>query len=361
MKISDTKIFCCPKCLGSLSLSAPPPSADEEIQSGVLTCLKCGSKHEIRNSIPRFVPRDNYAASFGYQWNAFARTQVGGEWTGISQHRFDVTTKWPHDLTDQTILEAGCGAGRFSLVALGTGAEVYSFDYSEAVEAAQANTRSSGQKRRHHLFQASIYEIPLPHEMFDKIFCLGVLQHCPDVKKAYLSLVPFLKPGGELVIDCYLSQPLKHMFNLKYLLRPFFKWWKPSYLYAFWSVVIAIAYDLKLLATKLPLFGSTLAKLIPIGPLSYEPEHHFTVAELKEIKTLSVIDMLSPKYDKCQNLSSFRAWMEEAGLEILELTTGYNGINARGRRPVLPGGTDDRVPRSRGSNHCPVKMATSPR
>ena len=170
--------------------------------------------------------------------------------------------------------------------------------------------------------------------MFDKIFCLGVLQHTPDVKKAYMSLVPFLKPGGELVVDCYLSQPLKHMFNLKYLLRPFFKWWNPGVLFKFWHVVISLAYDLKVLVTKLPAIGRALARLIPIGRLSYEPEYHWTPAQLKEIKTLSVIDMLSPKYDKCQKLSTFRSWMEEAGLEILDLTTGFNGINARARRPL---------------------------
>jgi hypothetical protein len=60
----------------------------------------------------------------------------------------------------------------------------------------------------------------------------------------------------------------------------------------------------------------------------------FSIDELKEIKTLSVFDMLSPKYDNPQKLSTFKAWMEEAGLEILEMTTGFNGINARGRKPL---------------------------
>jgi hypothetical protein len=31
-------------------------------------------------------------------------------------------------------------------------------------------------------------------------------------------------------------------------------------------------------------------------------------------------------------IDDVRAWMEEGGLENLDLTTGYNGINARGRR-----------------------------
>jgi hypothetical protein len=134
------------------------------------------------------------------------------------------------------------------------------------------------------------------------------------------------------VVDCYLSQPLKHTFNLKYLLRPFFKWWKPSWLFTLWLAMISTAYDLKLLLSRIPLIGSALGAAIPIGRFNYEPTFHFSVPELKEIKALSVIDMLSPKYDKCQRIDDVRTWMEEGGLEILDLTTGYNGINARGRR-----------------------------
>ena len=216
--------------------------------------------------------------------------------------RFFATTGWSRDLREQKVLEAGCGAGRFTGVALDTGAEVYSFDLSGAVDACQGNVTSPEQRNRHHLFQASIYEIPLPHGMFDKIFCLGVLQHCSDVRGAFLSLVSFLKPGGELAADCYLSQPLKHCFNLKYWLRPFFKWWKPSMLLTFWSAVISVAYDLKSFLARIPGVGKGLMRLIPIGRLSFEPEMKLTIPEIKEIKTLSVIDMISPKYDQPQKL-----------------------------------------------------------
>ena len=335
MKRSDASMFCCPKCRGGLTLIEQAPAL-EEVWEGSLRCERCRYDYPIIRSIPRFVADAGYAASFGYQWKAFAKTQVGGAQTSISEARFYATTGWPRDLTGQVILEAGCGAGRFSGIALATGAEVYSFDLSQAVEASLDNIQSAADRRRHHLFQASIYAVPLPHQMFDKIFCFGVLQHCPDVEGAYRSLVPFLKPGGEIVVDCYLSQPLKHAFNLKYWLRPFFRWWKPSWLFAFWSVMISLAYDLKAFLSRLPVAGDALASLIPIGRLNYEPEHHFTVAELKEIKTLSAFDMLSPRYDKCQTLDDVRRWMESELLEVVSLGLGYNGINAKARKLVGP-------------------------
>lgn len=332
MKHSDVHVYRCPNTHQRLSLKRVDIESDGEIKEGLLVTEDGKTEYPVVRGIPRFVPPDNYAASFGYQWNKFAKVQVGGVQKEWSKTRFDQTTEWPGDLRGQRILEAGCGAGRFTEIALDTGAEVFSFDLSAAVEACNRNLLGAELRARHHAAQASIYAIPFPAGTFDKVYCLGVLQHCPDVKRAFMSLVPLLKPGGEIVVDCYLSQPLKHAFNLKYLLRPFFKWWRPTTLYAFWSCVISVAYDLKRGLNALPGVGPVLARIVPIGRLNYEAfGGHQTIDEIKEIKTLSVFDMLSPAYDQPQSLKKFRAWIAEANLELIKLDTGYNGINAKAR------------------------------
>lgn len=309
-------------------------SGSEEVLEGSIACVGCGCSYLITKGVVRFVAMDNYAFSFGYEWNKFRRTQLDGAQKTFGKIRFDLTTKWPEDLKGQLILEAGCGAGRFTEIALDRGAEVYSFDLSDAIDAAWQNIKQLPieHKMRSYIFQADIYSIPLPYGMFDKIFCMGVLQHCPDVKSAYLCLIPFLKPQGELVADCYLKQPLRDMFNVKYIFRPFFKCWKPSWLYVFCAFTIYLAYDIKLVLSRIPIAGRFISKIIPIGPLNYGKEYYFSKSEIKKIKTLSMFDMLSPEYDQPQKISDFRLWMEEARLEILELTTGYNGINARARK-----------------------------
>ena len=58
---------------------------------------------------------------------------------------------------------------------------------------------------------------------------MGVLQHCPDVKKSFLSLVPFLKPSGEIVIDVYETHT--GIPPLKYWARPFVKHMKTETIY----------------------------------------------------------------------------------------------------------------------------------
>jgi SAM-dependent methyltransferase len=281
-------------------------------------------------SIPRFVPSEDYAHSFGYQWNHFDKTQLDSHMgNDLSRERFFATTQWPQRMDGQVILEAGCGMGRFTQIALETGAEVFSFDLSNAVE---ANLRNNGGSGRVHIIQASIYEIPLPKESFDKIFCMGVLQHCPDVRGAFMSLVPLLRPSGEIVIDVY----QKHtglLPPLKYWARPFLTWMGPKGVHKFLSLAIPPAFYMKKALSRIPVVGKPIAGLIPIGPVSHAPRLNFTDEELVQVKILSALDMFSPVHDHPQTLETVREWFEDAYLVDVYVGTGFNGINARGRRP----------------------------
>src|SRR5262249_53179759 len=146
--------------------------------SSTFVCECCSASFPIRDGIPRFVPDSGYATSFGLQWNLHVRTQLD-RYSGlpISNSRLFSVTGWRDNLTGERILEAGSGAGRFTDVLLQTGASLYSFDYSEAVEANYAN---NGDQPNLTLFQGGIYRIPLQPASFDKVLCLGVLQHTPD-------------------------------------------------------------------------------------------------------------------------------------------------------------------------------------
>lgn len=335
MKRSDEKIYLCPVCRGGLAIEGAGLSeGNKELLEGGLICRSCDLKYPVVQSIPRFVSSENYAANFGFQWQKFQGTQINSEaFQKINKERFYATTQWPKQLQGQKILEAGCGAGRFTMIALETGAELYSFDLSEAVNVCLKTRERSPFKENHHLSQASIYNIPLPYGMFDKIFCMGVLQHCPDVKKVFFSLIPLLKPGGEIVVDCYLSRPLKHAFSLKYWLRPFFFWWNSQALLAFLSFVISIICNIKVTVARIPWMGKKIADCVPPKKLKDEPEGAFSLQEMKEIKTLAIYDMLSPRYDQCQSMETFDRWIHEAGLIKLEVSKGYNGVNVRAQRP----------------------------
>jgi SAM-dependent methyltransferase len=325
------EIFACAKCGGALRL-ATTESEDAttgEIVEGQLDCSACHIKVPIVRCLPRFVPSESYASTFGFQWNRFDRIQIDKFMhNDLSRDRFYATTGWPSRLEGQRILEAGCGAGRFTQLALETGAGVFSFDLSSAVEAAWRNNAGTSKLT---VFQASIYEIPLRKGTFDKIFCMGVLQHCPDVASAFRSLPPFLRPGGEIVVDVY--EKTNGFPPLKYLARPFVKRLSTESLYHLLRWTIPPAFEVKKAIHRIPAVGPRLGALIPIGPISHAPRLNYTDEELKRVKILSALDMLSPVYDQPQRMEDVQRWFEEAGLLQIRLKRGYNGINAKGKRP----------------------------
>jgi SAM-dependent methyltransferase len=331
MRRSAVDNFACLKCGSALRVSSATSedSATGEIAEGTLECTQCKSIVPIVRNLPRFVPSESYADSFGFQWNRFDTIQVDKVMhNDLSRDRFYKTTGWPQRMEGQRILEAGCGAGRFTQLTLESGAEVFSFDLSSAVEAAWRNNADSP---RLSMFQASIYEIPLRKASFDKIFCMGVLQHCPDVGAAFRSLLPFLRPGGEVVVDVYERET--GFPSLKRIVRPILTPLGTERIYRLLKFLIPPAFELKKALHRIPGIGPAIGKLIPIGPISHAPRLIYTDEELKRVKILSALDMYSPTYDQPQSVHAVRRWFDDAGLVEVELKRGDNGIDAKGKRP----------------------------
>lgn len=327
MKSRSLGYFCCAVCrkrdlryCGSRSSGQTDGWID-----GSLACTGCGARFPIQNAIPRFVPAENYAISFGYQWNLHTRTQLDS-FTGlpISRKRVFSASRWPERLEGQTILEAGSGAGRFTEILIQTGAELFSFDYSSAVD---ANAANNGGKENLHLFQADIFRIPLPNSSFDKVLCLGVLQHTPDPERAFKCLAEMVRPEGELVIDIY-SKTLVSVMRWKYLLRPITVRIPQKVLYkAISSIVpflIPVSRILRRLAGR---FGARLLPIIEYSHLGLSPELN------RQWAILDTFDMYSPIHDHPRSISTVRKWFDEVGFESVSVDYGPNGIVARGCRP----------------------------
>jgi uncharacterized protein YbaR (Trm112 family) len=129
----------CPECKGQLQVD-PAVESGAEIIEGSLRCDR-GHHYPIVKGIPRFVPAELYADTFGFQWNRFSKVQLDvfnntneSEETFLEKTNFDLAL-----LPDKLVLDAGTGAGRFADVASRMQAEVIGVDLSTAVEAAYAN------------------------------------------------------------------------------------------------------------------------------------------------------------------------------------------------------------------------------
>jgi len=329
MKKEHLKFLACPECGSPLEMADAHENPDGQIESGRLTCGKCETDYPVIRFIPRFVPLTNYASSFGLEWSKHARTQYDSyAGSNVSEKRFFEETKWPRDLTGQTILEVGCGSGRFTEQAVSTGAMVISLDYSYAVE---ANYASNGWRDNVLIVQADIYKMPFPANFFDKLFCFGVLQHTPDVKRAFSVLPGFLKSGGSLAVDVYRIRPFfKQILKTKYLLRPLTKRMKPEFLYRLTSNYVRLMWPLARRINRFR-YGKVLMWVLLIA--DYRDKYDLEEEILKEWAILDIFDMLSPAYDSPQTMDTMKQWFEENKLNNIDICYGYNGIEGRAEKP----------------------------
>lgn len=287
----------------------------QEIESGWLFSEDGQHRYPIRNGIPRFVPESNYADNFGMQWNHFSKTQLDSH-SGhpISADRFWEATGWrSEDLKGQWVLDAGCGAGRFAEVALSAGAHVVALDYSTAVDACYANLKEHPNL---HVVQGDIYGLPFPPESFPFVYSLGVLQHTPNVAKAFGALPPMVMRGGHLCVDYY-EKSWKSIFHLKYWLRPLTKRMPKTALFSLLQKVVPSLLPLSRLLGGVPLFGSALKRMVPV--VDYYAVLPLSTQQHQEWSLLDTFDWLSPQHDHPQTAATAQRWMEQAGMKDVEV------------------------------------------
>jgi ubiquinone/menaquinone biosynthesis C-methylase UbiE len=296
-----------------LRLQNSVPSG-EDIISGDLVSQDGQIRGTVKDSIPRFVSPDNYAANFGLQWRAHAGTQLDSRnGSNYSAQRIFESTGWPADMRGQRILEAGSGAGRFTEILAKTGADLFTFDFSRAVEANYSNNKRFPNVC---FFQADIYRIPLPDEYFDRVICLGVLQHTPDVAATFQALARKVKPGGYLAVDVY-PKTIWQVVHWKYLLRPITTRMKPEPLYTF---VKWYAPKLMPLAKIMRgIGGRAAARLVPI--LDQSDKNVAPEVQL-DWTILDTYDALSAAYDQPQTDRTIREWYKAGGFDVIEFNDG---------------------------------------
>ena len=271
------------------------------------------------NNIFRFVNSSNYTDNFGFQWKNFKKTQLD-KFSGlnISKNRFFDITRWDNeDLSDKKILEVGCGAGRFTQIILDyTQADLYSLDYSEAVD---ANYENNGPNQRLKLFQSSVYEMPFPENTFDKVFCFGVIQHTPDIKRTIDCLFKVLKPEGELIIDFYPLKGFWTKIHSKYFFRPILKSHSNQKLLTRINQNINWMISYSEFFNKIGI-GKFINRFIPICDISLLPQN-LSKKEKREWAILDTFDMFSPEYDQPQKISTIKKYFID--LSIKNVFAGY--------------------------------------
>jgi 2-polyprenyl-3-methyl-5-hydroxy-6-metoxy-1,4-benzoquinol methylase len=293
-----------------------------------LVCGGCAREYPVRSGIPRFVPAENYAGNFGFQWNRFAATQLDSRsGHAISRERFvDHMGTIKDKLRGARVLDAGCGAGRFAEIALSLGARLTAIDYSSAVEATAANLLPNESLQ---VVQADIFRLPFAEGSFDVIYSLGVLQHTPDPRRAIHALIPLLAPGGVLVVDIY-RRPLGGWLDPKYWLRLITTRMDQQRLFTLIERTTPAMLRASRALSRIPLIGKYARRIVPVA--NYEGIYPLSEQQLHEWAVLDTFDWFGPRYDLPQTASTLRRWLEEGGLVNIEVAS-VRGLTGRGTRP----------------------------
>jgi 2-polyprenyl-3-methyl-5-hydroxy-6-metoxy-1,4-benzoquinol methylase len=292
----------------------------ESDQAGGFVCPGCKRGYPNVNGIARFVDAQHYAASFGFQWHRYQKTQLDHDEVRDSEQDFIMKTALhPEELRGKLVLDVGCGMGRFAEVATRWGARVIGVDLSAAAEVAATNLAD----RDFVAFQADAFALPFAPESFDIIYSVGVLHHTPDCEAAVKSLAKYLKPGGILAVWLYSG------YNKWYRFSDFWRRYttrmKPETLHSALKVAVPAFYNTERVLQKLPLVGRPAAGLL---------HHVFPFRRHKdpEYRVLDTFDWYSPKYQSKHTYEEVFRWYAAMGMEDMRI--GGFSIAVRGRKPL---------------------------
>jgi len=312
--------------------------ADLQPRDGNLYCP--GGDHVVacRGGVPRFVNGSTYADAFGLQWNTYRQTQLDSfTGTSISRERLrrNLGEHLWERLSGASVLEGGCGAGRFTEVLLSQGARVISVDLSEAVD---ANAENLPPDDKHRVGQADIMDLPLRPQQFDIVLCLGVVQHTPNPEDTIAQLYEQVAAGGSLVFDHY-------TFSLPRMTRvtaPLVRKWlirQPP--------ERGLEITIQLVNRLLPLHRRKwpLARVVRrISPItSYYHAYPDLPDHLRrEWALLDTHDSLTATHKHMRTCGQLRRQLERLGAQDIVCARGARGgigVEARARRPdaVRPG------------------------
>lgn len=180
--------------------------------------------------------------------------------------------------------------------------------------------------------RGDIYALLFRMGHFAYVYCLGVLQHTPDVAKAFAALPPMVGPGGRHCVDVY-ERTWKTALLPRFWLRPVTRRMSNDRLFSVVERLVPRLLPLSRALSRIPVFGHVLHRLVPVA----NSASIYTLRESQHLEwsLLDNFDWLSPEYDSPQTRKVLNCWMEEAGLDQPEVFKA-GALVGRGVRQHAP-------------------------
>ena len=195
---------------------------NDEVYEGILTCPNNHS-FPIENFIPDFVQENkDHSRDMIYDEIWGLHKEIPYFERDIPQYieKFQTFANFPNHvgtyIQNKMVLDAGCGAGRFSYLSSSLKADfVVSVDFSKY--ALTKSLYKTGNPKNISFLRADLNTLPFRSRLFDFVFSYGVLHHTPNPYGAFQKLTHLLKQDAYMSIYVYRKNSLSIIQNL---LRP---------------------------------------------------------------------------------------------------------------------------------------------
>jgi SAM-dependent methyltransferase len=300
-------VLACPQCRSALEVSERLAAGEDTLVEGTLRGRSCAHAFPVVGGVPRLFAPDvapPRVPEFDRQWRHYGRLRrlFGKDERemrrnlGNARMGSRITTAW---YAGRTVLDAGCGHGRYVRAFRALGATAVGLDASP--EAARAAGREDDPRAQH--VQGDVRRLPFRDGSFDLAFCDGVLHHTDDPAGGFAELVRVTRPGG--AVYAWLYPPESRLRE-------------------------AVMGTARALTTRLP--GAALRFLsFALAPAtlfvrSYSGTRFLraTWAECAQV----VHDWLAPRRQSHHSYEEVAGWARAAGLEDLERLPIPTGILA---------------------------------
>ena len=262
---------------------------------------------------------DGYTENFGKQWQDFNKVQIDSlnSFNISEQYLKELLFTEYEDLEGKTVLEVGCGAGRFTEHLVKKARICVSVDMSSAIF-----HNVSINKQNLILVKADFTKLE-PKAKFDVVICRGVLQHTPNPLYSILKLHEFVSDEGVIYFDIYNSK-LGKLHPKYFLWRPLIKGlWTYEGFRNFLKKNISRLLKIKRFIKSIFFNSDFIAdSIIPIW--DYKNKIELTNEQLEQWAILDTLDGIYAKYDSPKSYRTVVNLLKENNINLIESDKNNN-------------------------------------
>lgn len=250
-----------------------------------------GTRWPVVDGIPRFVSSE-HLESFGLQWNKYEVAHADEDRaTFVAKTGIELS-----ELSGLTVLDAGCGGGRYCKVVAEAGGTVCGADHTDAVNKAAELCADQDNVQ---FVQADLKHLPFEPASFDFVFSIGVMHHDSDTRAVFDAVAPMVRAGGRLSVWLYCRNTWWQEWLNSAIRRRTTRW--PAQRLERWCRFGAWL-------GGIPGINRTLNKIV-----------NFSAHPARENRVCDTFDWWAPEYQHHHSVEELKSWFEAAGFEQLQV------------------------------------------